>query len=74
MMGCEGLERGPFYEKLVWVNGLGSDAKGWGTVCCEYTRISVCLNEAPRFVCAFKKTGDEPKRKSVVDLELRASR
>ena len=23
----------PFYEKLVWVNGLGSDAKGWGTVC-----------------------------------------
>ena len=68
------LERGPFYEKLVWVNGLGSDAKGWGTVCCEYTRISVCLNEAPRFVCAFKKTGDEPKRKSVVDLELRASR
>ena len=74
MMGCKGLERGPFYEKLVWVNGLGRDAKGWGTVCCECTRISVCLNEAPRFVCAFKKTGDEPKRKSVVDLELRASR
>ena len=53
-------------ERLGAMQGLGH------CVFVSTQGISV-WSRGTRFVCAFKKTGDEPKRKSVVDLELRAS-